>query len=199
MVPLSFGGFVLIGSGGFAAQPGASVDDVAKIVSVPAPPQVFFGLYLDSLGALMLVAFASRVWATLRQAEGSPAWLSTAAFAAALLADAASFGDKIAFHAIFARAGAGLDAQVATSLFDMAAGGFALFGLFFAAFAGLSAMVIVSTRALPTWLGWLGAVVALFGVVGSAPGLQDFGQIAFPLLLVWVLAMSVTLLLRREI
>lgn len=199
MLPASFGGFLLIGTGGFAAQPGTSVEEVRRIVSVPAPASVSLGLYLDWLGGLLLVIFAARLWASLRKAEGSPAWLSTGAFGAALLADAASFGDKIAFHAIFGRAGGGLDATIATSLYDVAAGSFALFGLFFALFLGLASVVILRTGALPAWIGWLGAAGALIGIIGTAPGLQPIGQAAFPVSLVWTLAVSLTLLLRHDV
>jgi hypothetical protein len=73
---LSFGGFMLIGAAGFAVQPGASRDDVAQIVAQPAPPLAFTGLTLDVLGSLAFVLFAGRLWGTLREAEGTPAWLS---------------------------------------------------------------------------------------------------------------------------
>ena len=64
---------------------------------------------------------------------------------------------------------------------------------------------ILTTRALPAWLGWLGAVVALvllvalagvFGndVDGGVPGMA--GAIGFLLYLGWVLAASVVLVVK---
>ena len=73
------------------------------------------------------------------------------------------------------------------------------------AFFTAVAVAILSTRALPVWLGWLSALTALslfisvFGVFGSS---DDEGVVAFAgfggflLLLIWVLAASVVLLMK---
>ena len=68
-----------------------------------------------------------------------------------------------------------------------------------------AAMAILTTRALPRWLGWLAAatavllLISLAGVFQTSPeggvvGIAGFG--GFLLFLVWVLATSVVLLLR---
>jgi hypothetical protein len=73
------------------------------------------------------------------------------------------------------------------------------------AFTGASALVILRTKALPAWLGWLGIVVAVLslsrgtaffvevGPFSSAGMLENVGIMAFML---WLLLMSI-LLVRR--
>lgn len=193
---LSFGGFMLIGAAGFAVQPDASPDDVARIVAQPAPPLAFAGLALDVLGSLAFVLFAGRFWGTLRQAESAPAWLSLSAFGAALLAVAGSFIDKTIFAAIFSQAGHGLEPSVATALYAAASASFGLFSAFAGLFIGLAALVILQTRVLPGWLGWLGVVVLTLSLVGIA--VAGVGLLAFPLVLIWMIAASI-LLVRRPL
>lgn len=193
---LSFGGFMLIGSTGFAVQPGASLDEVARVVAQPAPPLALAGLSLDILGSMAFVLFAGRLWGTLRQAEDAPAWLSASAFGAALLAVAGSFIDKTIFAAIFIQAGQGLVPSVATTLYAAAAASFLLFSAFAGLFIGLAALVVLQTGVLPRWLGWLGVVVLALSVVGVA--VVGLGFFAFPLVLLWLIASSV-LLLRRPL
>lgn len=193
---LSFGGFMLIGSAGFAVQPGASLEEVARVVTQPAPPLAFAGLTLDVLGSLAFVVFAGRLWGTLRQAEGAPAWLSVSAFGAALLAVAGSFVDKTIFAAIFSQAGQGLEPSVATALYAAASASFGLFSAFAGLFIGLAALVVLQTGVLPRWLGWLGVVVLVLSVVGIA--IAGVGFLAFPLVLLWLIATSL-LLLRRPL
>lgn len=193
---LSFGGFMLIGSAGFAVQPGASVDEVARVVARPAPPLAFAGLSLDVLGSLAFAVFAGRLWGTLRQAEGSPAWLATSAYGAALLAVAASFVDKTIFAAIFSQAGGGLEPGVAAALYAAVSASFGLFSAFAGLFIGLAAAVVLQTGVLPRWLGWLGVAVFVLSVAGVA--VPDLGFLAFPLVLLWMIASSL-LLLRRPL
>jgi hypothetical protein len=193
---LSFVGFMLIGAAGFAVQADASLDDVARVVDQPAPPLAFAGLSLDILGSLAFVVFAGRLWGTLRQAEGAPAWLSTSAFGAALLAVAGSFVDKTIFAAIFSQAGGGLEPSVAAALYAAVAASFGLFSAFVGLFIGLAAAVVLQTGVLPRWLGWVGIVVFALSVVGVA--VADIGFLAFPLVLLWMIAASL-LVLRRPL
>jgi hypothetical protein len=193
---LSFGGFTLIGFAGFAVQPGASLDEVALIVAQPAPPLAFVGLSLDILGSMAFAVFGGRLWGTLRQAEGAPAWLSTSAFGAALLAIAASFVDKTIFAAIFMQAGGGLEPGVAAVLYAAASASFLLFSAFVGLFTGLAGMVALRTGVLPLWLGWLGVAAFVLAVIGVA--VPDLGFLAFPLILLWLIATSL-LLLRRPL
>jgi hypothetical protein len=191
-VVLSFGGFMLIASGGFAAQPGAALDEIASVVEREASAQVFIGLYLDMFGSLAFVVFVARVWRTLRLAERDPAWVSIWALGAGLLAVGASFIDKALFFAIFTRAGRGLEPGVAAALFDAAGAAFALFGMFAGLFLAAVAIVVLRSNVLPRWLGWLAAVAAVLSLSGPA---SPVGPIAFPFVLAWIGAASVVLFL----
>lgn len=195
-IALSFGGFTLIASGGFAAQPGMSMEQVGAIVSQPPPPVVFIGLSLDTFGSLAFLLFAARTWATLREGEPAPAWISVTAFGAALLGVAASFVDKAAFYAIFVRSGQGLDPAIATALYDVAAASFNLFRAFVGIFFAAVAIVALRSGVLPRWLGWFLAVTAIVAVVGSVDPGMPIGQLAFPLILLSMVALSIALLRR---
>jgi hypothetical protein len=199
----SLGGLGLLAAGGFNVPSGSSVDSFAALASAVPPMQVHLGLYLHTLSSLLLVVFAARVWATLRLAERSPAWLSTAAFGAALLAAAGTtFTLNAVFAAIAVRAGHGLDAQTTATLYEVARGGYATGDRLLTLFAGLASIVVLRTRVLPRWLGWLGAIAGVLGIVGRAPGLEAAGELALGLGLgafyLWSLALAVTLLVRRE-
>jgi hypothetical protein len=195
-IALSFGGFTLIASAGFAAQPGMSAEQIGTIISREPPPVVFIGLSLDTFGSGAFLLFAARTWATLREGEAAPAWISVTAFGAALLGVAASFVDKAAFYAIFVRSGQGLDPAIATALYDVAAASFNLFRAFVGIFFAAVAIVALGSGVLPRWLGWFLAVTAILAVVGSVDPSVPIGQLAFPLILLGMLALSIALLRR---
>lgn len=187
---------MLIGSAGLAVQPVASLDEVALIVTQPAPPLAYIGLSLDILGSMAFAIFAARLWGALRRAEDAPAWISTGAFGAALLAIAASFVDKTIFAAIVMLAGNGLEPAAAFALYAVASASFLLFSVFVGLSIGLAAIVVLETGVLHRWLGWLGLVVLVLAVIGAV--LPEIGFLAFPLVLVWLVATSL-LLLRRPL
>ena len=198
----SLGGLGLVAAGGFGVPSGAAPDAFAALASTIPPMQVRFGLYLFTLSSVLLVVFAARAWATLRAAEGSPAWISTAAFGAALLAAAAGFWLNAIFAGFAVRAGHGLDAQSAATLYEVARGGYAIGDRLLTLFAGLASIVVLRTGVLPRWLGWLGAVAGILGIVGRAPGTEALGELALGLALgafyLWSLVLAVTLLRRGE-
>jgi hypothetical protein len=193
----SFSGFMLIGSAGFALNPGARMEEVAKLASTPAPSAAFTGAWLDTIGSFFFIAFAARLWARLRAVEAAPAWMSVAAFGAALLAIAASLVDKAAFLAVFLRAGQDLDPAVAASLYDLIGGSFRLFGMFGAFTMLFASIAIVRWRALPTWIGWYGTGAGLASIALAVS--PELGQLGFPLFAIWLIATSIALLLRREL
>lgn len=120
--------------------------------------------------------------------------VSTTAFGAALLAVAASFVDKTVFSAIFLQSGGGVEPGVAAPLFTVASASFALFSTIAGLFIGLASVVVLQTNVLPRWLGWLGVAVLALSLTGIA--LAEIGFIAFPLVLLSLIAGSVVLLRR---
>lgn len=195
-VVLSPIGFALIGAAGFGGDPTAARDDIAHAVAGASGGQVLAGAMIDTLGAVFFVIFAARLWATLRRAEGAPGWLSLACFAGALTAIGASFVDKAAFLALGLKLGHGLTTDEAVLLTDISAGSFLLFQAFAGIlFAGAAAVVSLRWRALPGWIGWSAAAIALASLVGVGLG-PEIGFVVFIGFVVWILATSVFLVLR---
>ena len=196
-VILSFGGFGLIGAAGFAVQEG-TLEEVSEIVSETAPGQVVLGVSLDMIGSVFFVLFVAGLWARLRRVETSPAWLAVAVLAAGILAVAASFIDKTLFFSLYSLSGEGLDAETARVLFLTASAAFLLFGLFAGAMAGIAAVSIFRYRAFGVWLGWLGALAGVVGIVAVLAPDSPVGQVGFFVILIWIVAASLSLLRRRS-
>ncbi|MBD0338194.1 MAG: DUF4386 family protein [Thermoleophilia bacterium] len=191
---LSIGGFAVIGAAGFALPPGASKADVADAARDGNPGLALAGLFLDTLGSLLLIVFAAHLWTRLRRAEGEIGWLATASLASAVLMVAAGLGDKAAYYAIFSRAESGLDAVVGTALYDTATGFFVLFQALAGLFLVVTGAAALRTGALRRWLGWTGVVLGAVGIASTAAPESGAGQLALPLVFAWILAVAVTLL-----
>ena len=75
--------------------------------------------------------------------------------------------------------------------------------LLLAIFIAAACLAAARTRALPSWIIWLGAIVVFFLIVGALAFLIDSGAlnaalvVSLPLLLSWSVAVSVTMLRRR--
>ncbi|TFV86266.1 DUF4386 family protein [Blastococcus sp. CT_GayMR16] len=161
-------------------------------------------LLLGFLADLAFFVFLAGLWSRLRRWEGPAGMLSGlvaiagAAFVAMILVSegiylafvkGATEGDAAALPAL-----AVLDDWVGAST---VVPGTALFAAIAAA--------ILTTRALPAWLGWLSALAALsllVSVLGVFQSTDDEGALGFVgfagflLLLIWVLAASVVLLMK---
>ena len=144
-----------------------------------------------------MIAFAAFLWARLRRAEGEPGWISLASFAAALLMVAAGLGDKAAYYAIVSRADTGLDADVGTALYDTVTGFFVLFQALAGFFLFVTGLAVLRTDALRRWLGWSGAAIGLASIASAAAPESGAGQFAFPLVVLWIVAVSIALLRAR--
>jgi len=198
MGPLGFG---LFGSSALGQSlQGGSRASIASAVAVPVPATGFLGISLDFVSSFLLILFAARLWARLRRAEGDPGWLSMAALAGFILGIAASFGDKVAFYALAVQAGHGLDVEEAMTLGGIAMASFNLaFFYITILFVGCAAVVGLRTHALPTWLSWGGAVIAVLNLVSLlVPPTIAIPQIGFPLFFLWLLAASLVMLVRPE-
>ena len=193
-VALSLGGFAVIAAAGFAAQPGASTQDIARHLDEGSVGVAVAGIYLDTLGSLFFMLFIARLWAALRQAEGQPAWLSVAAFGSGILMLVAGLGDKIAYYGIVLAADSDLGAEAVAPLYYIVAGSFLLFQTFGGLFLLTTGAAVLRTGALARWLGWTAVVVGGAAIVlGAVPGP---GMLVFPFFVLTVAALSVALLRR---
>jgi hypothetical protein len=147
---------------------------------------------LELLGLLFFIPFLGYLWSVLRAAEGPGGWLSATALGAGLVGitmklasiapgwAARDFDDGTAIHKALERMNE--TAFIAQMLPD---------GVMLAAIA----IVALKTRALPVWLGWLGAVTAPLLLVNGMFLDAEFGP-AFLLFMLWTLLASVVLTVR---
>jgi hypothetical protein len=147
---------------------------------------------LELLGLLFFIPFLGYLWSVLRAAEGPGGWLSATALGAGLVGitmklasiapgwAARDFDDGTAIHKALDRMNE--TAFIAQMLPD---------GVMLAAIA----IVALKTRALPVWLGWLGAVTAPLLLVNGMFLDAEFGP-AFLLFMLWTLLASVVLTVR---
>ncbi len=95
---------------------------------------------------------------------------------------------------------------MAGAFYDVVGAVFSLAPFTVVVLVGASSVVALRSRALPTWLGWAGGVIVLLLLTGAASldltyGWEDplwfVGIVGMMLWLVWVVAVSLVLLLRR--
>src|SRR3984893_9702197 len=92
---------------------------------------------------------------------------------------------------------ADLDATGASILFGLSNGIFVVSWSAIAAFLAASSFAALSTRALPRWLGWPALVIGIAMFLAGAAPLSAIWFFPYFLFLVWVLATSVVLLVRK--
>jgi hypothetical protein len=153
------------------------------------------GSFLGLIAILALLWFFAGFSAVLRSAEGAPAWRSVAAFGSGLACvilvmrpgwDLAGF-----------RADEGVDPQLARFAYDDGNLGFANAWLALASFLFAAGWIIVSSRALPAWLGWVALLAAAGFLVGRAFWTTSIWLIPYALYWLWTIVISVQLLRGR--
>lgn len=169
---------------GAQAVPTSRRPSAAELRALQTPgPQAWFGEALYVLGALAFLAFAVRLWATLRRVEREPGWLATLALCASIVYVAAKFPQHAAVQAMWA----GADPTTAWVFSDQ----LLYLSLCPLAVALVAAStVILEDGGLPRWLGWLGIPVAAGLVAATVSGNFD---LAMPVI-GWVAAAGIALL-----
>jgi hypothetical protein len=156
---------------------------------------------LAGVASMLFLVFLGGLWAFLARAEGQPPRLAPVVVAAGAVATGLVLLQAAILTALITLQGneLGVRAQgsswAARVLFYLhgAVGDLALFP--FAVFLGAAAVVLLRTRVLPRWLGWVGATFGLLvGVlaVGVVAGL-DIGpadQVVFLLVAAWVAVLA---------
>jgi hypothetical protein len=158
--------------------------------------QAIFGL-----AGFFFIWFIGALRSLLGRAEGGDARLATTAYGGGLIAVATLMvGFGLAATAELHPAG---DPEITRALWDAslivpAVGAPAAAVFFFA-----NSLSILRSGYLPSWLGWLGIVTAVFNAIGISPVFTDHGAFAgdgvlgffigFALFLIWILAASIVL------
>jgi hypothetical protein len=184
--------FAIVGANpGLGASPSEIQDFVTR-----SSARVYGGGYVEALAFPLLLVFFGRLRELLRRAEAEGGWLATTAFGAAVAAlgfvTVAFAAEATAYYA--GRHGA--DTQTVAALLDMNSLAFLLGGVPFAIFLGTTAAVVLHAGALPRWLGWSAAAIAV-AVPATLWQPTDLAQIPHLLLSLWVLAVSIVLIRGR--
>jgi hypothetical protein len=175
---------------------GASTQDISDFLA-RSSTRIYGGGYIEIVAFPLILVFLGRLRELLRRAEGENGWLATTAYGAALIA--IGFG-AVAFTAeatAYYAGRRGLDLKTVGALLDLDGFAFVIQGMPLAIFLGATAVLALRAHALPRWLGWSAATIAiLFPATLWSP--TDLAQLPHPLFYVWVVATSVVLIARRE-
>jgi formate hydrogenlyase subunit 4 len=162
--------------------------------------QLIFGA-----AAFFFVWFIGALRSSLGAAEGGQGRLATTAYGGGLIAAAALFV-SFALVATATLHPATNGADVTRALTDAAAMVLAVSAPAVVVFFVANSLSILRSGYLPSWLGWLGFLTALFNAMGIGAVFTDHGAFAadgvlgfligFILFLAWILAASMTLVRR---
>lgn len=186
------------GGGGGGVAMGDSRANIASWVSGTLGPRGlnWMGIYTGILGLLCFIVFVAVLATAIGGREGAHPWLSSVTLGAGLITVTVKLASFPAAFALAYRAHEGFEPQLAAALTDMNDFSFVLTWPLSALMIGAAAAAILRYGALPAWLGWSGAAVAiaLLAAVPLAFGPGPF--IAFLTSLIWVILASVTMVLR---
>ena len=192
---------LLVGSFPFTGatpEPGASADKVAEYLD-RSSAQTWTGIYLELFGISLLIVFAGRMWAILREAEGAGGWIATTGFGAALAAlTVLLVGDATVMGAAFSAGRDGLVTGVVGAMYTVQWYVDLVYGAVNAVFFAAAAVLVLRHGALPRWLGWLALVVAV-GLVATVPfGPGATMEPPHVLGFLWIVAASFAMIVRRD-
>jgi hypothetical protein len=159
-------------------------------------------VYLQGIASLLFLVFVGALWSRLRRAEvdRGPSVLVALGGVGSALIILVSSG---VFLALIEAADEGREPAAVRALFELDEIVFIVIGWTSAAFYAGVALSSLSTRSLPSWLGWIAAALAVVFVVGFLGVFSEsdeggvLGVIFFIGLLVnflWVLAASILML-----
>jgi hypothetical protein len=171
----------------------ATATEVLTYYRSPNTPAAEFRSYVLTIGLIAFLWFAVALTTLLRRAEGEPPWRSTIAMVSGVLLPALALsGNEVAagFRAD------DLDPQIARYAFDEAHVAFANAWVALGSFAVCCGWVIVSTRFLPRWLGWLAMASGVWLALSRISWTTAVFLLPYGLFWLWVLVVAV-LLIRR--
>jgi hypothetical protein len=149
--------------------------------------------YLAGIAVAFFLFFLGVVWTKVRQAEGGNGRLAVTALAGGVATAAiASVGFGISAYGA-------LHPVESPFTYRLSAIIFGLLSFAILVFVEASSIVIIRTKFLPAWLGWLGMLSALLWLIGGAAVATEndtifvFGFVAFLVWALWLLILSVML------
>ena len=154
------------------------------------------GVYLEVLGLLCFVVFAAVLSAAVRRREGSQPWLSNVILGAGLITVTVKLASFPAAFALQYRAHEGFEPQLAAALVDMNDLSFLLTWPLTALMIGAAGVGILRYAALPSWLGWSGAAVAIAVFAAEPLAFVQGAFIVFVTSSLWILLASGTMVVR---
>jgi hypothetical protein len=194
-VALFVGSFPFTGA---TPEPEASADKVAEYLD-RSSALTWTGIDLELFGIALLIVFAGRMWAILREAEGAGGWIATTGFGAALAGlTVLLIGDATVMGAAFKAGRDGLDPAVVGALYTVQWHADLVYGAVNAVFFAAAAVLVLRHGALPRWLGWLALVVAV-GLVATVPfGPGATMEPPHVLGFLWIVAAGIAMIARRD-
>lgn len=150
------------------------------------------------LGYLFFLFFLGVLWSALRQAEGPYGWMSAAAFGGGLASLTIRFSGATASAAAAQNACAGIEPQLWQVLNSISSAAYFASFLPLAILLAGSAVLAIWFGALPRWLGWMSAVVAVALLVDGFAGTLYSRTVglSFLLFMLWTLMASIVLIRR---
>jgi hypothetical protein len=169
--------------------------------------KTFLNVTLFLLWALPVLIFVAGLRSILRRAEGESDILSMIAFGSAVATEGwvMLFGAVNATLALAAGRASPSEVKLLVALeYVVDQLTFLVLGIF----VGAASLAILSTRAFPRWMGWIGAVsgalfvssnVSMLDPAGPIGNAGSLGMVGLLLLLIWAIAISVSLLRHRAV
>ena len=151
--------------------------------------------FLFTVSLVLFVCFAGSLTTLLRRAEGEAPWRSTIAMGCGVLFIALGLSGVGNESAVTLRAD-DLDPQIARYAFDQGQAAFANGRVALGCFAGCCGWVIVSTRFLPRWLGWLAIASAAGLVISRITWTNLIWLVPYLMLWLWMIIVAAVLLRR---
>jgi hypothetical protein len=171
----------------------SSDDPTAKVIAEWArdDSEQIWAAAISALAAVFFVWFLGSLRTTLRAGEGGTGRLSAIAFGGGLII-AAGAGVDSSLQFATAQTVGDVPPNVTQTLSVLYSEFFLIFPIGFAPLFLATALVILRTGVLPTWLGWFALVLGVLSLAGP------LGFIAFLVGMIWILAASIIMFQRGD-
>src|SRR5205823_1507414 len=194
----------IIGFGTSSPSPTDSAQTIGAYFSAHREAAMIRAYLLDGIAGVSLIVFAAALRGALRRFEGESATVSSVLFGAGVAAGTVSLLQGLFTQVLADHVAAMGNAAAIRTLYDLNTEGDTYKLLALGVFLGAVALLIFRTHALPSWLGWVAAVLApLLTVAGWNFALSSAAQyVAYAVLLLvllaWVAAVSVVSFRRAD-